>query len=106
MNIKQEFTAFGFSIEKITIIYGAFLILWGLIVSFVSGSTSITSYIPSMFGWPMLFLGALALKLPDYKKILMHIVVILGFWYVEDIRVGMAVIAERFMEMFFPEALP
>ena len=78
MNMKQEFTAFGFSIEKITIIYGAFLILWGLIVSFVSGSTSITSYIPSMFGWPMLFLGALALKLPDYKKILMHIVVILG----------------------------
>ncbi|GIR41355.1 MAG: hypothetical protein CM15mP51_21350 [Porticoccaceae bacterium] len=31
-----------------------------------------------MFGWPMLTLGALALKLPDYKKILMHIVVILG----------------------------
>ena len=78
MSIKQEFTAFGYSIEKITIIYGAFLILWGLIVSFVSGSTSITSYIPSMFGLPMLFLGALALKLPDYKKILMHIVVIIG----------------------------
>ena len=34
------------------------------------------------------------------------IVVILGFWYVEDIRVGMSVIAERFMEAFFPEALP
>ena len=34
------------------------------------------------------------------------IVVVLGFWYVEDIRVGMSVIAERFMEMFFPEALP
>ena len=34
------------------------------------------------------------------------LVVILGFWYVEDIRVGMSVIAERFMEEFFPEALP
>ena len=29
MDIKQEFTAFGFSIEKITIIYGAFLIFMG-----------------------------------------------------------------------------
>lgn len=34
------------------------------------------------------------------------IVVILGFWYVEDIRVGISVIAERFMQEFFPEALP
>ena len=34
------------------------------------------------------------------------VVVILGFWYVEDIRVGMSVIAERFMQSFFPEALP
>tara|TARA_B100001093_G_scaffold460282_1_gene473975 strand:- start:118 stop:240 length:123 start_codon:yes stop_codon:yes gene_type:complete len=34
------------------------------------------------------------------------VVVILGFWYVEDIRVGMSVIAERFMQAFFPEALP
>ena len=78
MNIKQEFIVFGYSIEKITIIYGAFLISWGLIVSFVSGSTSLTSYIPSMFGWPILFLGAMALKVPDYKKILMHIVVVIG----------------------------
>ena len=34
------------------------------------------------------------------------LVVVLGFWYVEDIRLGMSVIAERFMEEFFPEALP
>lgn len=34
------------------------------------------------------------------------IVVILGFWYVEDIRVGISVIAERFMQEFFPEVLP
>lgn len=34
------------------------------------------------------------------------IVVVAGFWYVEDIRVGMAVIAETFMKSFFPDALP
>jgi hypothetical protein len=34
------------------------------------------------------------------------LVIILGFWYVEDIRVGISVIAERFMQEFFPEALP
>ena len=76
--LNTEFLVFGFSIEKITAIYGGILIFWGLAVSFISGSTSITSYIPSMFGWPMLFLGVMALKAPKYKKILMHIVVIIG----------------------------
>ena len=76
--LNTEFLVFGFSIEKITAIYGGILILWGLAVTFISGSTSITSYIPSMFGWPMLFLGVMALKAPKYKKILMHIVVIIG----------------------------
>tara|TARA_Y100000991_G_scaffold122752_1_gene92543 strand:+ start:267 stop:686 length:420 start_codon:yes stop_codon:yes gene_type:complete len=77
-NLNSEFLVFGFSIEKITAIYGGILIFWGLAVTFISGSTSITSYIPSMFGWPMLFLGVMALKAPKYKKILMHIVVVIG----------------------------
>ena len=76
--LNTEFLVFGFSIEKITAIYGGILIFWGLAVSFISGSTSITSYIPSMFGWPMLFLGVMALKAPQYKKTLMHIVVVIG----------------------------
>ena len=76
--LNTEFLVFGFSIEKITAIYGGILIFWGLAVTFISGSTSITSYIPSMFGWPMVFLGVMALKAPKYKKILMHIVVIIA----------------------------
>ena len=31
------------------------------------------------------------------------IVVVLGFWYVEDIRLGLSVIVESFLHMFFPE---
>ena len=38
--------------------------------------------------------------------VVFFVVVALGFWYVEDIRVGMAVIAESFMRAFFPDALP
>ena len=76
--LNTEFLVFGLSIEKITAIYGGILIFWGLAVTFISGSTSITSYIPSMFGWPLLFLGVMALKAPNYKKILMHIVVVIG----------------------------
>ena len=64
-------------------IYGGILIFWGFAVTFISGSTSIKAYIPGMFGWFMQFLGVLELKASKYKKILMHIVVIIGsliFW--------------------------
>ena len=31
--LKNEFTVFGYGMEKITIIYGFFLVFWGLSVS-------------------------------------------------------------------------
>ena len=64
--------------ENISIIYGVFLILWGTGVSYLSSSDSITSYIPSMFGVPILILAILTIMFPSKKKLLMHIVVSLG----------------------------
>ncbi len=75
---KNEYTFSGLTMEKISLIYGLFLILWGAGVSYLSASNSITSYIPSMFGLPVLLFAILALLFPNKKKLLMHIVVSFG----------------------------
>jgi len=74
----QEFKVFNMEMERISVIYGLFLITWGVIISFVSQSDSMTSYIPSFFGLPILLFGYLTLKFPKKKKIFMHIIVLLG----------------------------
>ena len=76
--IINEFKVLGLKIETLSIIYGLFLILFGIIISFVSGSNSFTSYIPSIIGVPVLVFGFLAIKFPSKKKLYMHIVVIFG----------------------------
>ena len=74
----KEFTFLGKSMESISIIYGIFLIIWGVAVSFISGSNSLTSFIPSIFGLPILLFAFLTVKLPSKKKLFMHIVVTFG----------------------------
>ena len=78
MNNANEYNFLGQTMEKISIIYGLFLILWGIGVSNFSSSDSITSYIPSMLGLPILLFALLTLLLPNSKKLLMHIVVTFG----------------------------
>jgi uncharacterized membrane protein len=78
INEIKEFTFLRKSMENVSIIYGIFLIIWGVGVSFISGSNSLTSYIPSMFGLPILFFTFLAIKFPNRKKLFMHIVVTFG----------------------------
>ena len=75
---KYEYTFAGLTMEKISLIYGLFLIFWGAGVSYLSASNSITSYIPSMFGLPILLFAILTLLFPNKKKLLMHIVVTFG----------------------------
>ena len=72
------FKVYGMTIEKFSIIYGLFLILFGILVSFISNSTSLTSYIPSFLGLPILLFSSLAIKFDHKKKLFMHIVVIFG----------------------------
>lgn len=75
---EQEFKVFNMEMEKISIVYGLFLIVWGVAISFISQSDSMTSYIPSFLGFPILLFGYLTLKYPEKKKIFMHIVVLFG----------------------------
>ena len=76
-NVK-EFIFLGRSMESISIIYGIFLIIWGIAVSVISGSNSLTSFIPSILGIPILLFSILSFKFPNRKKLFMHIVVTFG----------------------------
>ena len=78
MIMNKEYTFLGLNMEKISILYGAFLIIWGLWVTSITGSDSMTSYIPSILGIPVITLSILAIILPKKKRLLMHIVVIFG----------------------------
>ena len=78
MIMNKEYTFLGLNMEKISILYGSFLIVWGLWVTNMTGSNSITSYIPSILGLPILVLSLLAIIIPNKKRMLMHIVVIVG----------------------------
>ena len=77
-NLNKEFKVLNLTIEKFSLTYGLFLILWGIIISFISGSSSATSYIPSFLGLPLIIFSYLTIKFPSKKKLFMHIVVIFG----------------------------
>ena len=64
--------------ENIAMIYGIFLIVWGIGVTLLSDNQSITSLIPAIFGLPIIILSFFAKHFPDRKKLLMHIVVLIG----------------------------
>ena len=75
---KIEFKVFGLSIEYFSILFGLFLCLWGVGVSFIGGSKSLTSYIPSFIGLPIIIFSFLSVKFENKKKLFMHIVVTFG----------------------------
>jgi hypothetical protein len=78
INEIKEFTFLGKSMENVSIIYGIFLIIWGIAVSLISSSNSLTSFIPSIFGLPILLFSILSIKFQNRKKLFMHIVVTFG----------------------------
>ena len=65
-------------LPNLTTGYGAMLVLWGVAVSILSESDSITSYFPSMLGAPILLSGILATRNPEKRKFWMHIAVSFG----------------------------
>ena len=79
MEQQTEFTVLGKNIEQLSIYYGFFLFLWGVIVSLISGSTSFTSYIPSYIGSVVVLFSYLSIKFNKRRKLFMHIVALTGF---------------------------
>ncbi len=76
--LKKEFKVFNLTIEKLSFLYGIFLIAWGVGVSLMTASLSLTSYIPSFLGLPLVIFSYLAIKFTSKKKLFMHIVVLFG----------------------------
>lgn len=76
--MNEDFKWCGLTVEKLSVYYGAFLISWGLVISLISGSDSFTSYIPSVLGLIIFIFSVLAIKIPNKKKLFMHIVVLFG----------------------------
>ena len=75
---KSEFMIMGKTMEQITIVYGVFLVVWAVLVTVISQSGSATSMIPAVFGLPIAAMGFLTIKMPDKKKLFMHIAVTVG----------------------------
>ena len=73
-----EFKVFGLPIENFSILFGLFLFLWGMGVSYFGDSKSLTSYIPSFIGLPIIIFSYLSIKFKNKKKLFMHIVVTFG----------------------------
>lgn len=76
MTPTQEFTLIGMTMPRLTLIYGAFLVIWGAVFSI--GSASITSWIPAFMGAPILISGLAAEKFSAKRKLWMHIAVVFG----------------------------
>ena len=74
----QDFRVFSFSIEFLTTLYGLFMVIWGISISLISGSSSITSMIPAFIGLPLAFIGFISIIKPTFRKALMHIAVVIG----------------------------
>lgn len=75
--MQQEFSIFGLNAEKMAIGAGFFLVVWGCSVSVLGGSQSITSFIPTFLGAPLLFFGYMARAQPNRRTLWMHIVALI-----------------------------
>ena len=74
----QDFRVFSLSIEFLTTLYGLFMVIWGISISLISGSSSVTSMIPAFIGVPLTFIGFISMIKPTFRKALMHIAVVIG----------------------------
>ncbi len=101
---QKEYKFVGLNMESISIIYGIFLIIWGLFTNYFSSSNSITSYVPTFLGLPVLFFSILALIISTKKKLLMHIVVLFGLLIViGGLDVLRSIISGNFLVLFWAD---
>jgi hypothetical protein len=75
---NTEFKFLGQKAESATIVIALLLILFGVFVSIISQSQSLTSFIPSILGLPLFLSGFAAILFKSKKSLFMHIAVIFG----------------------------
>ena len=102
--IQKEYNFIGLNMESVSILYGIFLILWGILVNFVTTSSSLTSLIPSIIGIPILFFSILAVMFSNKKKLMMHIVVFFGLIIaLGGLDVFRSVFSGEFLNLFWAD---
>ena len=102
--VQKEYKFAGLNMQSISILYGIFLILWGLLVNYVSSSSSYTSLIPSIMGLPILFFSLLAVLFPTKIKIMMHIVVLFGLLIsLGGLDVFRSIFSGNFLNLFWAD---
>ena len=74
----EDFRVFSLSIELLTALYGLFMTIWAFSISFISESSSITSLVPAFVGFPLVLIGVISIIKPTFRKVLMHIAVLIG----------------------------
>ena len=101
---QNEYKFLGLNMETISIIYGIFLIFWGLTVNSLSSTYSITPLIPSFLGVPILFFSTLGLIYSSKKKLFMHIVVLFGLLIaIGGLDVVRSIISGNFLVLFWAD---
>ena len=101
---NKEYKFIGLNMQSISILYGIFLILWGLLVNYISFNSSYTSLIPSIMGLPILFFSLLAVLFPTKIKIMMHIVVLFGLLIsLGGLDVFRSIFSGNFLNLFWAD---
>ena len=102
--VQKEYKFAGLNMQSISILYGIFLIFWGLLVNYTSSSSSYTSLIPSIMGLPILFFSLLAVLFPTKIKIMMHIVVLFGLLIsLGGLDVFRSIFSGNFLNLFWAD---
>ena len=76
--LEKQFTFAGFSMPSLTMLFGAFLMIWALMTSLLIDSKSMTAWIPAIIGCPILMSGFMCILAPSKKKVWMHIALTFG----------------------------
>ena len=74
----SDFTFFGQTIPRLTLLVGGALVVEGLGFYVGTGMTSMTSMIPAFFGIPLIAMSIMATRQPEKAHFWMHIAVVFG----------------------------
>jgi hypothetical protein len=78
----EEFQCCGFGMPMISKGVGLVLSVWGIAAYIISDMASVTAMIPTFIGAPILLMGFLSEKMPEKRKLFMHIAAVFGVFAV------------------------
>ena len=77
---KKEYIVFGLNVEKISVLYGAVLVVFAVMLSSSSEIKSVTSQVLAILGTLIFIFGLLSLLMPAKHKLFMHLNVLIGLF--------------------------